>query len=312
MKAAVRRAVADLEPASVLLTTLDLVQLGLATGLRFQQPVSISGILMRPPLDAPQVEARQKLSTALKQALLRGVAHNPHLDGVFTLDPDAVAPLARLGLPTTYLPDPVEPPSPVMGPDAVRARFGVPPGDRIAVLFGSLEHRKGFTELLRALPLLPNDRAAGLTTLIVGRTYDDTRAPLAAAIREARAAGAAVSFEEGFLSDTELAALVAASAVVLAPYQGHVGSSGVLLRAAAAGVPVLGPSTGQMAREIQRYQLGVPVDTSSPHEISRGLADALNGVGFEARSAAAYAAAHSPERFADALFSPPSPLALPA
>lgn len=312
MQAAVQRAVETLRPRAVLLTTFDAAQIGLATGLRFRFPVSLSGILMRPPLRAPTSTARGRLRTALKRTLLRTAMRNPHVNAVFTLDPDAVAPLERMRVPAIYLPDPVDPPTPGIDSDAVRARFGIPPDHQIAVLFGSLEHRKGFVELLRALTLLPPDRAARLTTLIVGTAYEGTRAALVAAVAEARAAGAAVAFEEAFLPDDELASIVDAAAVILAPYRGHVGSSGVLLRAAAAGVPVLGPSTGQMGREIQRHQLGVPVDTSDVGEIARGLVDALDGVGFDARSAAAYAAAHSPERFADALFSPPSPLAPPA
>ena len=59
--------------------------------------------------------------------------------------------------------------------------------------------------------------------------------------------------------------------VVLAPYQRHVGMSGILLLAAAANKPVLCSNYGLMGEMVRRYHLGLTVDSSQPQEIAKGL-----------------------------------------
>jgi glycosyltransferase involved in cell wall biosynthesis len=59
--------------------------------------------------------------------------------------------------------------------------------------------------------------------------------------------------------------------VVLAPYQRHVGMSGILLLAAAAGTPVLSSNYGLMGALVRRHQLGITVDSTSIADIANGL-----------------------------------------
>lgn len=301
---ALRRAVETTGAASVLATALDPARVPLATGLRFSRPVRIAGILLRAALHAPPAPSLGGRGRQLANRLvLRGAAANPHLGRVFTLDPDAVASLRALGLDAVYLPDPVVPPEVTRSRSETLARYEIDADRRVALLFGSLEYRKGLFELLEALALLPPDVARGLAVALVGTTYDDIRPRLADAVRQLDGASAVqVVFHERFVPDDELNDLVAASDLVLAPYRRHVGSSGVVLRAAAGGRPVLGPETGQIGREVSRHRLGVTVDTSDPRAIADGLVRVLRGEGFDAVQAAAYAEAHSVERFCEVLF----------
>ena len=309
--AAIRQAVESTDATSVLLTYLDRAQLGLATGLRFTR--QISGILFRPTLhEATSRALGRRLHEARKRLVLQAAAANPHLDRVFTLDPDAVGSLRARGLDAVYLPDPVEPPAPGANAEAVREQYGVEPERQLAVLFGSLEDRKGVFELLRALPHLAPESARALAVVIVGKTYDEVRPRLQQAVRAAsEQTEVQVVFREAFLPDADLSSLIGASDLVVAPYQGHVGSSGVVLRAAAAGVPVLAPTTGLIGRDVARNRLGTCVDTADPSAIARGLVRGLGGEGFQAEDARAYVAAHSVDRFADVLFGQRPPLPHP-
>jgi hypothetical protein len=66
------------------------------------------------------------------------------------------------------------------------------------------------------------------------------------------------------VSSEEGQAAIAGSDLVLAPYQNHVGSSAILVRAAAAGRPVLSQSYGLMGFNVNTYKLGLVADTQNP------------------------------------------------
>ncbi len=242
--AVVREAVQAARAPRVFLPYLDHTQLALGLGLRFAFPVAVSGILLRPTLHETPISGGDRVRHLRKRALLRLAARNPHLGAVLALDPDAVAPLGRLGLDARFLPDPVVPPSPGRSRDQVRQSMGIEAGRRLLLLFGSLEERKGVLATLDALGQIPTEAARQLALVVVGRA-DSTVAPrLAPSASGARRTGAQVVVEDRFVPDAELDDLVAAADVVLAPYLGHVGSSGVVLRAAAAGTPAAGDRGG--------------------------------------------------------------------
>ncbi|WP_412060583.1 glycosyltransferase [Rubrivirga sp. IMCC45206] len=289
--------------AQVFLPALDHTQLALATGLRFEVPTRVSGILLRATLHEPATGLGDRISRLRKTALLRLAARNPHLGAVLALDPDAVAPLRRLGLDARWLPDPVETPAPGRSAGAVRASLGVEDGRTMLLLFGSLEVRKGVFDVLEALTDVPDEAARRLALVVVGKTYDDMRPRLRAAVDAARQTAAHVVFQERFVPDGELDDLVTAADVVLAPYRGHVGSSGVVLRAAAAGRPLLATAEGMVGREVRAHALGQAVDTADRAALAAALATAAAApdTGFAPARAAAYAEAHAVDRFADVI-----------
>ena len=75
----------------------------------------------------------------------------------------------------------------------------------------------------------------------------------------------------GFVSQQAVQDYFRLSDVVLAPYQKHVGMSGILLQAAAAQKPVLSSNYGLMGEMVRRYQLGLAVDTTQPTEIAAAI-----------------------------------------
>ncbi|MGB5714087.1 MAG: glycosyltransferase, partial [Waterburya sp.] len=63
---------------------------------------------------------------------------------------------------------------------------------------------------------------------------------------------------------------------VLAPYQKHIGMSGILLLAAAAQKPILSSNYGLMGELVRQYQLGLTVDSTLPQEIADGITECLH------------------------------------
>ena len=308
-----RRAVLEHRPDHVMLMYFDHLQFSLATGLRFEVPVRFSGTYFRPSFyyrrqaEAPS-SARAVLEDFQKRTLLRLALRNPHLDTLFTLDPYAVAPIEALNVPArvVHLPEPFETGLPQDElPEATRRRLGVEADRDVLLLFGSLDARKGVLELLEALRELPSTLARRACLVMAGE-MGSGRVDMMAAVAALRERGdVQVIHLDTFVSDVEMHRLFRAAGLVLLPYQHHVGSSGVAVRAAAAGVPVLGPTYGMLGTLIRDRHLGLSVDTTRPAAIAEGLAQFLNPAEtypFDRSSARTYAASNTEEAMASTIF----------
>ncbi len=129
----------------------------------------------------------------------------------------------------TVLPTPVYPlPAPVWSRAEVDARFGLA-GKRVAVLFGFPQPSKGFDRAVAALPHLPPD----VLLLQVGHSE---RSQAEAEKLQSQAAGRLV--RTGYLTEAELAAVLARVEVAVAPFRwvNHSSSLGHLI---GAGVPIV-------------------------------------------------------------------------
>jgi glycosyltransferase involved in cell wall biosynthesis len=271
----------------------------------------ISGFLFRPSVHYGGFESRparfrERLRDWRKDLLYRGMLRNPTLDTVLTLDPyfpDFARRRYRGGDKVAFVPDPVSPAAMARrsdgAPDARRARL---------LLFGEITARKGVFTLFDALARLPAGIAQSLHVEIAGRHDPAIRSEIA------RAAGAALRgrpelrlrIEDRRLPDAELAARVGDSDVILAPYQRFVGSSGVLLWAAATGVPVICQDYGLLGRLVQDHALGIAVDTSDSAALAGAIERALRyGPDrlFDRRRAAAFARGCAAQRFGEAVLS---------
>lgn len=300
-------------PDHVVLLYGDHVQLSLATGLRFSFPVRLSSIYFRSSFyyraagRAPTT-VRAVLDDLQKRTLLRHALRNPHVDTVFSLDPYAVEPIQRLRTPARVvaLPEAVDgdPPQDET-PAQTRARLGLASGREMLLLFGSLDPRKGVRELLAALARLPEPLARRVGLVMAGESVA-VQSDIADAVAALQLRGAVQTVHlDTFVSDAEMHRLFRAASLVLLPYQRHIGSSGVLVRAAAAGVPVLGQDYGMMGALIRDRRLGLAVDTTSPEVLAHGLARFLaptEPYPFDPESARAFAAANTERAMASTLF----------
>lgn len=295
-------------PDRVLAMYLDHLQLGLALGLRFPFPVRVSGILFRPTLhyDTGAVGLTERLRRLRKQLLLRGMARNPHLDYVFSLDHSAVRSLQRLGLRAVPLPDPVAPSETTPSPyrPTVREHFGIEASRRLFVLFGALDERKGIVPLLDALAGLAPEKLKRVAVLLAGPLAPRLQAEVGRRIQRLQAEGGQVVLYDAFIPVGEIQPLLRASDLVLAPYQHHVGSSAVLIRAAVAGRPVLSQDYGFMGVQVRRHRLGHAVNSTSPEALATALVDVIENPtdGFDPASAADFAAANTPSAYASTIW----------
>jgi glycosyltransferase involved in cell wall biosynthesis len=274
---------------SALLLYLDTCELPMALGLA--APCPVSGIYFRPTFHYARLASDQHApsrwqthwqthwQTQRQQWLLHRLLHHPQLQTLLCLDPFAAAELAQIPHPAevAYLPDPVQfRPSPEAALQHLRSRLGIDPHRRVLLLFGALDGRKGIDQLLAAIALLPASQCESLCLLLVGGTSAREQERIRAKSMEVRQTHPIQLIEDyRFVAEAEVPAYFQLADLVLAPYQRHVGMSGILLLAAAAGKPVLSSNYGLMGELVRRHQLGIAVDSTQPWAIAQGLLHSL-------------------------------------
>jgi glycosyltransferase involved in cell wall biosynthesis len=252
----------NLQPAFVLSGTL---------------PFAVSGILFRPSFhyadwgQGPTTWA-QRLQFLRKAWLLRMLVSRPTLRHLFCLDPFAVAPLnAWAGRELArHLPDPV-PTRPVSEAEqrALRHRLGIEAGRRIVLVFGQLDDRKGIDALLLALSRLPNEVQRTWCLLLVGPLHDSIRDGLPTQI--AQVGPVQVVQQHTFVQEPDIQPYIAVADLVAVLYRQHIGMSAVLVRAAAAGRPVLASDYGLLGKLVTTKQLGRAVNATDDTAIAEAL-----------------------------------------
>jgi len=276
-----------------------LLALGLPLG-----GVPLAGVLFRPSVHYGAGSPRERLRDRVKDRLYAAVLRRPDVVRLWSLDADFAAYAQDRyagGAKVRGLPDPVHPaarpsPAPPAAREGRRCRF---------LLFGALAERKGVPVLLEALERLSPEAAARSAVRLAGRLdpaiADDVRRRIAGL--RARQPQLELALDDRRLPDAEVAALVAGADVVLAPYQRFVGSSGVLLWAAAVGRPAIVQDYGLLGRLARRHGLGLAVDTTDPAALAAALetASARPSALFDRATAAAFAAEATPARFAQLL-----------
>ena len=256
----------------------------------------ITGIIFRPPNHfglTPSLKGR--VDTARRRAMYFA-SRRRATPFLFTLDETAARDRMTAGR-LLFSPDP----APDLSLLAVPGRKPRDDGRRGLLIFGALSRRKGVVTLLRAIRHIAPERQRGLALRMVGRIAGEDRAEIEAALSECRSANPDMAIElvDRFVTDAELAQEVVNCDVVLAPYQNHVGSSGVLFWAAAAGKPVIAQETGLMGYQARLHRLGTTTDTTDPQALAR----AIEGEPAISREdAGAFVAEHTADNFARSIF----------
>jgi glycosyltransferase involved in cell wall biosynthesis len=230
----------------------------------------VSGIIFRPPNTYNLPRSFKTNSNAMRRwstyALARRVTGGP----LFTLD--ELAPLGKGGRLTkalTYLPDPA--------PDLDLLNTVNPiwreDKRQVVLLFGALTRRKGIFEALQAWRYLSLQDRARFVLRFVGRLGNEERAPFMSALKNAKELlpNAIIELEDGFITDENLAREIAGSDIILAPYQNHIGSSGVMHWAVAANKPLIAQDTGLIGYQVSKYGLGSAINCQEPELIATTL-----------------------------------------
>ncbi len=299
-----------------LLMYVDHHQLPLA--LQFRAPCPVSGIYFRPTFHYRRLSrrplARQEQLRAWRQWLLiRAALANPSLAYLFCLDPYAAEHLDLHGRRVVHVPDPVRVPSVDDAQvEALKRCLGLESGRQVFLLFGDFRgmdnwRRKGVEPLLTALGLLSPEVARRTAVLLAGRQEPSDEARLTQAVQAlCQQLPLQVVNQPGYLPEEQVQALFHLANVVLIPYQRHVGMSGQLVRAAAAGRPVLASNYGLVGALVREYGLGLAVECGEPAALAAALARfVVEGApsDFEPQAARAWGLAHHGEAFAHRIFS---------
>jgi glycosyltransferase involved in cell wall biosynthesis len=264
-----------LAPSHCLLMFIDTYQLPLL--LRASAPRPFSGIYFRPsfhyrdlqPYTASVIDCLRQWCE--KRTVAR-ISKHPQLRHLFCLDPFAVEPLSRLcrHVRPIALPDPVQPTQLAMRPCDLRQKLDIEPERIVFLLFGSLTARKGVYPLLDAIATLSPQLCQKFCLLLVGES--NIEFDLESRIKQlSQSRPVQIIRRYEFIPEPEIQPYFQLADVVLAPYQRHVGMSGILILAAAAGTPVLSSNYGLMGAMVRHHQLGLTVDSGSIQEIATGL-----------------------------------------
>lgn len=301
----------SLEATQCLIMYFDTCQLPLAfDAMRPNCP--FSGIYFRPTFHynefANYVPAWKERTQQWREKLvLSRVLNHPQLQTLFCLDPFAVKhidkPQNRVR--SVHLPDPVQTYSNIKFPiEKLREKLGIHSDRQVFLLFGALTERKGVHQLLEAILTLSPTLCQKLCLLLVGESRIE--ASLKSKIAElCQSRSIQIIGRYEFIPEQDVQAYFQLADVVLAPYQRHVGMSGILLLAAAAQKPVLSSNYGLMGEIVQRYNLGLTVDSTVPSEIAKGLTRFLLESPEEwcdRTKMKSFAEQNSAERFASVIF----------
>lgn len=177
---------------------------------------------------------------------------------------------SRFARVSRLMPEPVEPEKYPARPDA-RHRLGLPASAPLLVCAGGINTRKGVHLLLDAFRrFAERDREAVL--LLAGKAERSLEPTLQAA----RAGlGARLHTLDRYVSDEEFRLSIAAGDVVVVPYPRHVGSSGLLVRAAAARRYVLASDWGWIGETTREYGLGMTCNVENSSAFANALHAAL-------------------------------------
>ena len=278
-------------------------------------PVPYSGIYFRPTfhyhlLQSYQPTFRERLKAWRKKALLSRVVRDPQLRRLYCLDEFAVDYMKQAFRTTTefqHLADSFT----IYATSherqqQLRTEFGVEAGRRLFTLLGVLDRRKGVAELLACLSRMSSEAAKKTCVLLVGVVHPNQREVVEELTRKvASETDIQVVLHNQFIREEDIQHIYDMSDIILATYQGHMGSSSALIRAALAGKPVLSADYGLMGEIVERRQLGVLVDTRDPAAMAaqmQRLAMAPDlSVFYDPEQATKYAAENSPEQLASDL-----------
>jgi glycosyltransferase involved in cell wall biosynthesis len=261
---------------------------GILGPVPLRKPIECEGILMRGRFAYPHSSWADGL---FPRVSLAATSASP-IDVLHFLDPIPYEHVmrrgGRLAARARLIPEPVEPFTATERHEA-RRRLNLPLEGRMVCCPGRLDARKGVDRIIRAFAAAVGELRAEDRLVLVGRAD----ACVQAAMREVRALvdGGRIQLRDATVSDEDLHLAIAAADVVAAPYPRHIGSSGIVVRAAAHERLVLGSDFGWLGMVTKRFSLGLTCDCRDDAAMGRLLPQAL-------AASESYTASAAAKRFA--------------
>jgi glycosyltransferase involved in cell wall biosynthesis len=162
-----------------------------------------------------------------------------------------------------------------------REKLGLSREKQILLFIGPSDKRKGIHELLSAFEqniAQDTDFRSRVALVVAGSVLPESRELVYASVSRFQQLypGSSIVLHDRILSDQEFVDFIQASDVVCIPYVQFVGSSGILIQAAAAGRPVLASDFGLVGELVQKYQLGVVCNTTNQHGLRLAMRQSLD------------------------------------
>jgi glycosyltransferase involved in cell wall biosynthesis len=271
------------------------------------RPVPMGGMVMRIRFHLKQlgVETRRTLGSILEMVSFSRLLGASGVALVTTADPAfkkycAQKP-AKLYRKVRYVPE-LGMSAPALDAASAKRAFGFQADDRVVLIFGAIDARKAYTDLIRAVDGIAD--AHRVRVLIVGRPDPAAAAELnGAEYSELRSRGILATVLE--LADNELQEkCFAAADVVWVAYRNHSTMSGVFAQAMSCGLPVIGPDYGVLSWLVKEYGVGISVDINTPEKTRVQIVEMLGSDealrGFR-RNAQLIAMQHLPENFGNSI-----------
>lgn len=299
------------EATQVLLMYFDIYPLPILVANKNKLPCPVSGIYFRSRFHYgafnQHLPWREKLDMWREKIYLKSVLRQARLNKLFCLDPFVVKHIQQwqTTVEAVVLPDPVVTSfNRCLNSREVRKDLNIEDNRLVFLLFGALDERKGLHKVLEAVTLLPQNLSSQVCLLLGGRiSRRDKQQAYAKFQQLAQDSDVQLIIEDRFLSESEIQRYFQAADVVLAPYQRHVGMSGILVRAAAVQKPVLSSDYGLMGEVTRRYQLGLTVDSTTAQEIASGMSHFIDNPSQKSSAKmSAYAEQNSADKFAKVIF----------
>ena len=322
----IKKYVAKLRPDHCVIMVFDDAQISLAKGLRFDFPVRLSGIYFRPSFHYNHFARDQpglvdKMKRLRKQVVLAAALRNPHFTDLFCLDPYVLKHIRSRGTRTIFLPDGIEvngieidglkasgiaPGTFIVNRETTREQWGVEIGRKVALFFGGINGRKGLFKVLESVDHIPPEIQEKLCLVFAGAIREAERHEISSCFESFRKSTTVqLIVRDAFVDEKDVQGIIRCADLALITYQRHVGSSGVLIRAAAEQIPVLGPDYGLIGEHIRRHRLGYSVDTTSAQDIAGALEQFIrdpNSTGFDEETARAFVGENTAEHFSSTIF----------
>lgn len=235
--------------------------------------VEIEGIMMRGgfayPTDKWADRLRAWISLAATKMLPFEVLHQ--------LDPIPFSALKKMRgkfhAHCRIIPEPVEAIERIDRAEA-RRKIGIPVHGRFVVNLGSGDTRKGTDLLLRAFArakLKSDDRL-----LLVGKLSSEIRRLIEDEMKAAVQDGRLIVIDQ-YVSHEQFCLGLNAADVICTPYPRHIGSSGIVVRAAAIGKPILASNYGWVGAVVSTFGLGSTCEVAKIEEFSHQIEASLKG-----------------------------------
>jgi glycosyltransferase involved in cell wall biosynthesis len=266
---------------------------------------NMSGLMFRPTFYYSKEEmlvggARSRAVFLIKWVAAYACAKRPGIFRVFTLDPLAEEHARSQWNCQKFeaIPDP-------LGPEQGMARpMGVvnegPRRSLTLLIGGVLSARKGIREVVRALLCSSDEIRRRVILVVAGEVEKGGSDYVSENLKQLEKSGGNVVDDLRLITEDELDAYIQRSDAVLTAYRGFKGSSGILIRAAHFGRPVISTDEGLLGYFVRRHRLGQAIDVANSEAFAACIQTFMSTgrlSGFDPAAARRFADSSDPELF---------------